>query len=305
MPFLWTYIHTYTPGPKTLKSWTSNVDPTTEKLIHWVQQRNLRILLLRVTALLKLKIVPLQAYHCNNRLWQPTYLYLQVPIPSLLVWSDIQTPLAWLHFVVGNMAKRHRGGDLRCPYLDIQNVQTTNVITANVPMLSSNCLIPSTTKCLCSLQSDIHTTLVVVIIISSYWHGNGRKSVELQIETQSKPASCRSSRVWDSCLLVRSLTWKNFLLLWDYAVLLSQFLWTGRIGLYTRGNLEAKDRDCAEYWSMRVFCEHLACEDDNPNFWIIPCEIERSLQFHHRQRPERVPSFRPIDGYLPHRTQIR
>jgi hypothetical protein len=29
-------------------------------------------------------------------------------------------------------------------------------------------LIPSTTKCLCSLQSDIHTTLVVVIIISSY-----------------------------------------------------------------------------------------------------------------------------------------
>ncbi len=84
-------IHTYTPGPKTLKSRTSNANATTEKLIHWVQQRNLRILLLRVTALLKLKIVLLQAYHCNNWLWQPTYLYLQVPIPSLLVWSEIRT----------------------------------------------------------------------------------------------------------------------------------------------------------------------------------------------------------------------
>ncbi len=151
-------IHTYTPGPKTLKSWTINANSTTEKLIHWVQQRNLRILLLRVTALLKLESpaagLPLQQPALATYVFVPASAHT---ISFSLEWHT-HTPLAWLHFDVGNMAKRHRGGDLRCPYLDIQNIQTTNVITANIPMLSSNCLIPSTTKCLCSLQSDIHTT---------------------------------------------------------------------------------------------------------------------------------------------------
>ncbi len=56
---------------------------------------------------------------------------------------------------------------------------------------------------------------------------------------------------------------------------------------------EAKDW---KWWAR--LCEHLACEDHNPDFWIIPRVIESSLQFHHRQRPESISSLRPVDSYL-------
>ncbi len=51
-----------------------------------------------------------------------------------------------------------------------------------------------------------------------------------------------------------------------------------------------------KWWAR--FCKHLACEDHNPDFWIIPRVIESSLQFHHRQRPESISSLRPVDSYL-------